>query len=363
VATGSAPISGGDIGQARELAMRRAMSRAAQSHGTLINSETIVRPGVVLESSQMRTTACTGDSTVIDERMSNGELSVTMKVTVKNDGECPQLCARSYINKLIITDFSFEFPEQILPLEKSIFKYKTAGEIARAVRRHHRSQVGFDDMAIPYVSPSEAPEPFTLKTDTESPFVRLARSHRGQYVLSGVYRDFEIGRNRSNILTRRIEIEAFIHDGANGSLLSRQTFMGTATGAVEITDTPVIGSTGFYETDFGSVWGLMLEDIAGWAEEKTACYPFIARVIKNSSEGIVIDAGAESGLSAGDTLNLHGWRDQDVRSITDLHLGTEKELRGTASLKTVYPRFSIVQVIGKSNILDKIRVGDLLYSQ
>ena len=363
IAVGSAQIQGNNTSQAREIAVRRAMSRAAESQGLVISSQTTVHQGMVTEISQMRATGCVGQSRVIDESNSNGEVSVRMSISMNGSGECVQTCKRSFINKIIVTDFGFEFGDQVLPQEKAVFKYRTAGEIARAIRKNNRSQVGYDDTEFPYVSAAAAPEPYLLKTDTETPFSKLARTHRGQYVLSGVYRDFEIIRNKFGKPTRRIEIEAFIHDGANGALLGKQTFKSVAVGSVEISDSIPIGSVGFYETDFGSVWGLMLRDIAIWAGEKTACFPFMARVIKNDKDGIVIDAGAESGLSAGDTLNLHLLRDREIRSSTDRHLGAEKEVGGSASLQFVYPRFSVVQLLNNKEVTDKIRVGDLLYSE
>ena len=363
VTTGSAPVRNGDLGQARELAFRRAMAHAAESESATVNSQSVVRPGLVLESTQLRASACTGGSQVIKETVTDNELTVTLMVNVLSPGNCPAVCQASYVNKIVITDFRFEFPEQLYASEKESLKYRTAGEVARSIRKGQRLLAEFDAMNFPYASPTSAPQPFMRKAETETPFARIARSHRGQYVLSGVYRDIGVRVDRWNRQVRYIEVEAFLHDGANGALLDRRTFAAEAAGVVVLSDSVPLGSPGFYQSDFGKVWGSVLDKIARWTEERVTCLPFIARVIKIEGDYVYIDAGAESGLSAGDTLNLHGWHKSDVRNVDNMHLGVEKDFRASASLKSIYPQFSVLQIVQKVNSFKNVSVGDLVYSQ
>lgn len=362
VVEGSAPVRDGDLGAARELATRRALARAAESQGATVNSQILVRQGVALESAQVRASACTSDSHVIGESVRDGELTVTLRVTVSTTDSCSSSCQRGHVNKIVVAGFALEFPQQLLVSEKSWLANHTAVELARMIRKHQRLLADADGTSFPYVSPTRAPEPFLRKSDVETPFAALARAHRGQYVLSGVYRDFGLRGKPWGAKSRRIEIEAFLHDGANGALLAKRSFTREATGEVILSDTPTIGSSEFYAGDFGRVWGVQLDDIAQWAEEKVACLPFIARVVKTDGSLIYIDAGAESGLSAGDTMNLHVWRESGVRGVTELVLGQEKNVRASGSVKSVYPRFSIVQLIEAPKVLE-IRIGDLLYSK
>jgi hypothetical protein len=363
IAVGSAPVRDGDAGQARELAVRRAMARVAESENAMVNSQSLVRPGLVLESTQMRASACTGGSQLIKETMADNELTVTLAVTVMEPGACPSVCLSSFVNKVVITDFGFEFPAQLFALERENLKYKTAGEVARFLRKGQRLLTESDSMVFPYVSAAAAPETFMRKAEKETPFARIARNHRGQYVLSGVYRDMGVRLDRWNRSVRRIEVEVFLHDGANGALLDRHTFGAEAAGVVVLSDINPVGSAGFYQSDFGKVWGDVLGQIARWTEEKVSCLPFVARVIKTDGGHVYIDAGAESGLSAGDTLNLHAWRKSDVRSGENVHLGVEKNFGATASVKSIYPQFSVLQIIQESNQAKAVNVGDLVYSQ
>jgi hypothetical protein len=363
ITVGSAPIRNGDVGQARDLAFRRALARAAESESATVHSQSVVRPGVVSESTQLRTSACTGKSQVVSETVTDSELTMTLAVSVLSQGDCPAICQSSYVNKVIITDFRFEFPEQLYASEKENLKYKTAGEVARSIRKGKRLLVDFDAMNFPYLSPDLAPESSMRKTESETPFSKIARSQRGQYVVSGVYRDIGIRIDRWNRQFRRIEVEAFLHDGANGALLDRGTFVSEAPGVVVLSESIPLGSPGFYQSDFGKVWGEVLGKVARWTEEKVTCLPFIARVIKIDGDLVYIDAGAESGLTAGDTLNLHAWRKKDVRNIDNMHLGVEKYFLTSASLKSIYPQFSILQLVQKLNSPQSVNVGDLAYSQ
>lgn len=362
VVEGSAPVRGGDMGQARELATRRALARAAESHAAAINAQTNVRTGVALESVLVRAAACTQDVQVLDEKLANSELSVTVKVTVLDGGSCRSSCQRSYTNKIVVTGIAMEFPEQKLPEERSWLANLTAIELARMLGRHRRLLADHEGRAFPYKSPARAPEPRLFPQDRETLFSVLASKYRGQYVLSGIYRDFGLRGSAWGKQTRRMEIEAFLHDGANGAVLARRSFVREASGAVILADRPVIGSAEFYAGDLGRAWGALLDDIARWTEEQAACLPFMARVIKNEGKLLHIDAGAESGLSAGDTLNIHNWLEPPVRETTGLALGREKTARATASIKHVYPRFSIMELIEAPPGLE-VKVGDILYAQ
>ena len=363
IAVGSAPVRDGDVGQSRELAVRRAMARAAESENAMVNSQSLVRPGLVLEATQMRASACTGNSQLLKETVVDNELTVTLAVTVLEPGACAAVCQTSHVNKIVVADFGFEFPGQLFASEREHLKYKTAGEVVRFLRKGQRLLSDSDGMVFPYVSAAAAPEPFMQKAETETPFARLARTHRGQYVLSGVYRDIGVRMDRWNRPARHIEVEAFLHDGANGALLDRRTFSADAAGVAVLSDINPLGSAGFYQSDFGKVWGEVLDKMARWTEDKVTCLPFISRVIKTEGDYVYIDAGAESGLSAGDTLNLHTWRKSDVRSGENIHLGAEKSFGATASVKTIYPQFAVLQIIQKPIPSKGIQVGDLVYSQ
>jgi hypothetical protein len=298
---------------------------------------------------------------LLKETISNDALTVTMNVVVNEPGSETTSCPSNYLKKVVVLDFGFEFSDQVLPSEKPIFKYKTAGEIARAIRKHQRLQVDFEGMSFPYFSPSSAPEPFIQNSEKGNPFVEKADAHKAQYVISGVYRDFGIREETANNQSRRIEIEVFLHDGANGTLLDKKTFVSSASGSVVLSENPELGTPLFYQTDFGKVWGKELDAIAKWTEEKVTCLPFISRIIKVEGHQLYINSGSDSGFYAGDTLNVQISKKSDSTKIDHIYIGTEKDFQSSASFVSIYPSFSILEMIEKPETNAKVRVGDLLY--
>ncbi len=372
---GSAPIRNGDVGQARELATRRALASAAALGSANISSQTLVRDGVVVnDTAQLRSSACTENSQVLGETIGKDELTQRLQVTVRESGACRQSCQQTTVNRLIVAGFSVEHPEQILPVEKSWLTNLTPVELARWIEKRRQVLVVHDATAFPHLSPDRAPTPYLTVADKETPFSALARRHRGQYVLAGVYRDigvidkglFDKGIFDRGLFgkVRRIEIDAFIHDGVNGSVLDRKTFSAVAEGQVLMTPRPAVGTAEFYASDLGRVWGRLVNDIADWATDKIACIPFVARVLKIEGQKIYLDAGADSGLSVGDTLVLHTWRrpPAPIRGEDQLVLGEEKSSRTTVSIKYRYPEFSVAEMVDAGGKID-IAPGDLLYAK
>lgn len=366
VVEGSALVIDNDIGQARELATRRALARAAESHAATVSAQSSVRPNATQELVQVAASACTRDVQPLSETVRDGELTVVLRVTVLDQSDCQSSCQRSTINRVVVTRFALEYPEQMLPTENISVSTVSAVETAKMIVRVGRLLADYDDALAPYRSVARAPETYPGPMDKETPFTSLARERRGQYVLAGVYRDFGVRKKPSLLWSsncRRMEIEAFLHDGANGAALARRTFVREACGDVTFDNKYPVGSAAFYANDPGRTWGLLLVDVARWASEEAACLPFVTRVIKTEGAKIYVDAGAESRLSAGDTLSVQTWREPPVRAITGVPLGQEKYPRATAVIKSVYPKFAIAELIEtpKGGVL--LKPGDLLYAQ
>jgi Flagellar assembly protein T, middle domain/Flagellar assembly protein T, N-terminal domain len=362
VVEGSALIVGGDVGQARELATRRALARAAELKGANVNSSSLVRPEAVYDSIQLSASACTENAESVSEQVQDNELTVALTVTVREGHECQPSCKGVYTNRILVTGFAMEFPEQKLVSENVRLSQLTAVELSRKIKRRRHLLSDFSDTAFPYVSPARAPEPYLAPSDNETQFSSLAKNFRAQYVLSGVYRDFGLKGPLGLPVARRIEIEAFLHDGVNGEVLAQHNFVRETIGFVLLSPTPTIGSDAFYKTRLGKAWGSLLEEMAAWVETQAACLPFSARVLKVSGKQMQIDGGAESKLSPGDTLNVHHWIEPPVYGINGLTLGKEKKIQASASIRAVYPRFSVIEI----NDLPagaEIKAGDILYVQ
>ena len=96
VVEGQAPIANGDIGLARQDAMRRALSMAANSGSVQINAQTTSEPGALQDSVRLNATACTKDATVLAEEQRGNDLVLTVAVTLSEGADCPSQCRANY---------------------------------------------------------------------------------------------------------------------------------------------------------------------------------------------------------------------------------------------------------------------------
>lgn len=362
VVEGSAEIVAGNLAEARELATRRALARAAESRGATVSAASLLQPDAVLESIQVRSSACADVVEQVSERQEGGRLTVVLRVSVSDGPDCQPACRRAYVNRVLVLGFALEHPEQKRSREHTLVSRMTAVELAKKIRQRPILLSDFSSDAFPYASPARAPMLHHPGDGGEPPITLLAKQHRAQYVLSGIYRDFGLeapGLGKPGV--RRIAIEAFVHDGVNGGVLAQKRFAATATGHVLLEGEPSVGTPQFYRGDFGRVWGRLLDDVAAWAERSAACLPFSARILRAEGRRLQIDAGAESGLSAGDTLLIHGWKEPPVTGLNGQMLGAERKIRASAAIREVYPRFSVIEI---SDPPDEpaIKPGDVIFT-
>jgi len=361
VVEGSARIIAGNLAEARELATRRALARAAESTRATVSAASLLKNDALLESIQVRSSACTGAVQQLSERLQDDELTVVLQVAVHDGPDCQPACKRAYNNRILVLGFALEHAEQKRTRERVPVSRMTAIELARKIRQHPLLLADFSETAFPYASPSRAPDLYQSSTEPEPLLTLLAKQHRAQYVLSGVYRDFGLAQwGWGKYGSRRIEIEAFIHDGVNGAVLAQKRFHAKASGTVGLEGEPSMGSARFYQTDLGRSWGALLDTIVAWTEQQAACLPFSARILKAEGKRYHIDAGAEAGLSMGDTLVIHGWT-SPVTSLNGLNLGTEMKIQAEASIQAVYPRFSIIEISDMPPEAN-IQTGDVIFS-
>jgi hypothetical protein len=382
VVEGRALIGAEGLAAARELATRRALAQAAQAHSARVRAQFQIQEGQAFESAQVNASGCTEASQPLTERVDGEELVVTLKAQVdacassQDPANDAAACEQSYINRLLVTGFAFEFPEQLLAeqdgrllprVNQQRVETLTATELARALGRDGHVLAVFEGTTFPYVSPARAPIQHLPAGSAEMPLVALARARQAQYVLSGVYREFGLEKTLRRH-ERVIEIEAFLHDGANGAVLARRHFQTEVTGSpwsgdvFSIFNTPTIGTRAFRKTLIGQKWTTLIEDIAHWAGAQASCLPFIARVMKAEGRLLQLDAGAESRISSGDTMILHILRQPPVFDLSPRLLGQEKQVRATVLIRAVYPAFSIAELHEAPEKLE-INPGDFVYAQ
>ncbi|MDR0715852.1 MAG: flagellar assembly protein T N-terminal domain-containing protein [Azoarcus sp.] len=381
VVEGRALIGADGLAAARGMATRRALARAAESHSAQVSAQSRIQEGMALESAQVNASACTREVQPLTERVDGDELTVALRVQVdacdaaRDGADGAQACGKAYTNRVLVTGFAFEFPEQLLAewdgrllpsVNRQRIEALTATELSHALVRDGHVLAVFDGDVFPYASPARAPALHIPAGSVETPLAARTRERQAQYALSGIYREFGLEKKLKRH-ERLIEIEAFLHDGVNGAVLARRRFQTKVSGSIlsdafSVFNTPTIGTSAFRKTPFGKKWTTLIDDIARWAGAQASCLPFIARVMKVDGHRLQLDAGAESGISPGDTMVLHILRQPPVFDLSTRLLGQEKQVRATALIHAVYPAFSIAELV-ETPVELKVAPGDLVYTQ
>jgi hypothetical protein len=382
VVEGRALVGPEGVAAAREMATRRALARAAESHSARVSAQSGVQKNMAFETAQVDASACTQKAEPLSEDIEDGELAVKLKVQVdvcpasSDGGEAENAaCAKTYINRLLVAGFAFEFPEQLLEewngrllpgVNLQRIETQTATELSRALERGGQVRAVFEGSVFPYLTASRAPILHVPAGSAETPLAALARERQAQYALSGIYREFGLEKKLTRH-KRQIEIEAFLHDGANGAVLARRLFQTEVSGVIRlgafsVRNIPTIGTRAFRETPFGRKWMALIGEIARWAGAQASCLPFVARIMKVEGRLLQLDAGAESRMTPGDTLTLHVLRQPPVFDLSAQLLGQEKHVRATVLIRAVYPAFSIAELVEAPKEL-KAAPGDLVYTQ
>lgn len=358
VVEGQATIRQGDIGQARDIALRRALSIAAASGSAQISSLVENRGDGVSDSTRVVALACTQGSRVVGESIQGDQMVLSVAVTLDRNPNCLPKCQPAYVNKVAVSGFALEFPQQIEAGERPTIAYDTAVELTRRIANRNRILAVAAETSFPYRATGRA----VAEDRRKEAVAAFAKARRAQYVVSGIWRDFSIRRDGFGGAERRMVLEAAVLDGVHGGLLASRRFMRVASGDVLLRHKPPAGSAAFLATDIGRAWSELLDEAAAWSVDVAACLPFFSRVLKTEGKRIFVDAGAEHGLTAGDALRLHAQKELPVATGEGSWLGQEKTLRGMLNLKWVYPGFAIAE-FATAGFNPAIQSGDLLYLQ
>ncbi len=277
---GEATLRDGDVPFARELAIQRALSRAAETAGFTIRAETRVGPDGVSESARITSQACVSHYTTLYEYVGPDTVTVMLDVSLDPDGTCEQAeqaeqalrCEPGARKHLLVTGFAFEFPEQRRLEEDVRVETLIARPLANALATQRATTSAAAANLFPYRNAAAAPETGT-SPGAPHPLAESAQAAGADYVLSGVFRDFQIGKELIGFGTRRITIEAFLHDGGDGSVLARKTFTRDASGAILVRRAPASNSATARGNTIETALHALIGDIASWAAGQVACQP------------------------------------------------------------------------------------------
>ncbi|WP_445370297.1 flagella assembly protein FlgT middle domain-containing protein [Methylomonas sp. HW2-6] len=295
---GAAQIGVGGVEEARRAAIDDAVMRA---------------------SSQLKRSnvgSVISDVKVVDE-WQDGEVYRVQALAVLSER---QHCASPYRKKIVATGFPIMNAEQVsssesqdlfsgIPREINNRLMETGDFIGRNLTN-----------AVLYSRPDIAPEILSPTGSAESVIVNVARQYNAQFVLSGVIRGFRTesteyvrgtgvlaeikSMTREFIGRRSIDFDVFVHDGFSGALLFQQRYSASILGDVSLPNGYNVGSERFNDTPSGHKIDELIQQASADLHRLFGCYPFTTRVLESTHNRIVIAAGAQDKIKAGDKLMI-----------------------------------------------------------
>lgn len=359
---GIAPIGeDGNLAQAREDAVRNALSEAARKSGVSVYSAAgSDQSALSFDQTTVKAATAVQRHRVVSESRDKEMYRVTIEAELAatpDTGSYP--CHDGYVKRLLIGGFPLLFPEQIRARELSGFAQLTAGEMSRQFSSRSRIFVDYDGrLVVHYPEPERVVGDMPANDQALNVLRAAAEKHRAQYILLGRFRDFEVTADGGR---RHLDLEALLVDGISGSLVARQRFSRYAFGDVVLPESTLFGSAAFYATGLGQGYGELLGEVAKWAEASTSCMPFSARVVKVEGKSVYVDAGVEHGIAIGDSFSAFKRQGQSVTTPKGEILGYEMTPIGDFKVRTVYPRFAIGEIVGRRSA-QSLTPGDLVYA-
>lgn len=232
-----------------------------------------------------------------------------------------QLCMSPYRKKIVATAFPVMNADQVSSTEsQDLF----AG-IPREINNRLMESGDFIGRnltnTVLYVRPDIAPEILPSSDYSGSSILNIARQQDAQFVLSGVIRDFKIESGeylrgsglfaeikalaRDMVTRRGIGIDVFVHDGFTGALLFQHRYSDSILGDVSLPAGYTVGSERFNSTPAGHKISEIIRQASDDIHHLFICYPFASRVTQINGNHIVIAAGAQDKVKAGDRFKIY----------------------------------------------------------
>ena len=408
---GAAPYAG-NVAQARAAAIDDALHNAALFDGAVVTATGYSEDGKSAQSQQVQAAALPGSYTLLREWREGGLYFVQIEpgpvlpsappatastmtkplagqqstASKSNQRKPLDRCAGgNYRRKALVTPFWLTQPVQANDLT----------EPSRGFERMLMDRLQQNGRFLPYAGQSElafSPQPGWPDPQLEPAQVRaLARRYGVQFVVGGVVHDLSASGEKYRVVygsdvrpqerkldfgmpladwfgvgvkasprARQVDMEVYLFDGVSGALVSRHRAQDIAHGQVMVAQGMSTDSAAFDQSDLGQAVVTVLDKLTGQLAGDVTCIPFSARVTRVDGSKLYLDAGAISGVSPGDLLQLYRLEaGQDVQSLSgyaEQGLGMPEALAGSVRVTQVQPLFSIAQVDGgRAEVGDYVR--------
>jgi len=304
---GVANIVAGNINQSRDNAISNALLSIVHKAGTSVESLQVIKSGV-LESEELtaKTNGEIHDMRLIDEKISNGKISVSIEADLYPFSVCPQ---EKYSKTVFVGPFHLKTRRQA----QLGGIYHSDEAVAQRLFYHlKRNSAKLDPR---YVMTQQIA--FTRDTlhNIELQILEVARDiatkHDVQYLLFGTIEDmsdyFETTKNLLFDTTehkRNFQMNIYLVDGINKSTIFQKNYSATSPWPYEMTLKFDVKSKVFWETDYGKIIDQNIDQAVRDVQHALYCQPTMATIIARYSNQVIMNIGHNNGVKKGDQFQL-----------------------------------------------------------
>lgn len=364
-ATGQAVVHNDDIADARYRATEQAIKQAVLQAGTNVIARETMENGDLASSLTMQGAGHAENTEIVNEKLENGILHVTISTEVSPDYLCSNGATNLYRKSVGITGFALQTPQQATLGALHDAPRSLPRTLANEINAQGYLRALAATNVLIYPDLINAPAS-TNMDGSLTDVARIGEELGVQYVVSGVIRDigavYEKHPNNQTLVNklfdwaneegnqRNLGIDVYIYDGFNGALLFEQSYQETGEWDVNSREKVGFGSPKFWTTNYGHIVRQVIWQSALDASDKLRCQPFVANIFRTEGNRIHINAGALAGIKKGDVFSVYRRYeiyDQLQNSLTQLN---NADINVT--IKQVQPNFSIGELAVDARILN-----------
>lgn len=314
---GSALIVNGDIGKARLEAQQNALRQAAMQDNAHIQSFSVSdADGMRIDRLSVRSQLAVQALEPLSEQINGELLTLQMRATLADDVERCEFPAAAYRKKIAAVYFPIEHPQQVWVNDYFGFERGIVGELLRALAATDNFLTRDASEFSLYGDLAQAPAVIGSSANGQPLVTHILTAKGAQFVISGVFRNlgFSLDERTFSGLwgapteprDRHLEIEFFIHDALSGQLLARHRHALIAEGFDVTPKQPTpFGTHAFYSSKYGHLFRQVIDRETQAIAQLLSCRPFVAQVLDVREGKIYLDAGADTGIQAGDILTAY----------------------------------------------------------
>lgn len=297
-AEGSAVITDGAIGKARNLAVQNAIRQALLQDNAFVDTSTLISEKVLVsEHTKISAMGMVKDVKIISERIEERLIHVKIRAKVREQGDKPISPASRYLKKVAAVQFHVMDRSQIhdLPNVESVLPR----ELLRYLEKD--SQVTAVD-ATQYGLWANSQPGSNQQADERRMVSNLASELGVQFIVAGVIHDMDLHRISLFEDVRTVAVEVLLYDGVSGALIARHRFQKEADDADYLDSGITVGGSEFYQTSTGARVAELLQWQAAKLKTELSLLPFTAKVIRSEGSKVYFNAGRTSLVNVGDVL-------------------------------------------------------------